>query len=123
MYRRTSFRPTEIVTALSSNRRITNREQQDAQEFFQLISSALDTEAQRVVQYTRFGGGFKELLSVDNQGHHDNSHTWLGRGLKGLVNPVIKRKEFENPLTGLLANRLSCLKCKYTVSFSSVAKE
>ncbi|PHZ07232.1 cysteine proteinase [Rhizopus microsporus ATCC 52813] len=114
MYRRTSFRPTEIVTALSSNRRITNREQQDAQEFFQLISSALDTEAQRVVQYTRFGGGFKELLSVDSQGQRGSSHAWLGRGLKGLVNPVIKRKEFENPLTGLLANRLSCLKCKYT---------
>ncbi|KAG0780043.1 hypothetical protein G6F22_010298 [Rhizopus arrhizus] len=47
LYRHSSFRPTEIATALSSNRRITSREQQDAQEFFQLVSSALDTEGQQ----------------------------------------------------------------------------
>ncbi|KAG1182712.1 hypothetical protein G6F35_015529 [Rhizopus arrhizus] len=91
LYRHSSFRPTEIATALSSNRRITSREQQDAQEFFQLVSSALDTEGQQVAQVT-----------------------WLGGGLKSIL-PYEKRKEPLNPLTGLLANRLSCLKCGYTV--------
>ncbi|KAG1458565.1 hypothetical protein G6F56_006370 [Rhizopus delemar] len=89
-YRRTFFNPTEIVTALSSNRRIISREQQDAEEFFQLVSSALDTEGQQVAQVSLLGGGLKSLLEEQ------------------------KRKEYANPFTGLLANRLSCLTCGYT---------
>ncbi|KAI9275977.1 hypothetical protein BY458DRAFT_554893 [Sporodiniella umbellata] len=92
-YQRIYFNPTEIVTALSSNRRIISREQQDAEEFFQLVSSALDTEGQRVAQASLSGGGLKSLIQDQ------------------------KRTEYCNPFTGLLASRLSCLTCGYTVKY------
>ncbi|KAI7899852.1 uncharacterized protein BX663DRAFT_459516 [Cokeromyces recurvatus] len=88
-YRYTSFRPLDIITALSSNRRIINREQQDAQEFFQLVSSAIDTEGQKVVK------------SLDN-------------GLRVLLQKHQHMNTLENPFIGLLANRLSCMECGYT---------
>lgn len=83
------FRPIELVSAMSSNRRVINREQQDAQELFQLISSELDNEN----QMTKKKQGFRDLLSLST-----------------------KRNTIENPFTGLLANRLSCIQCGYTVS-------
>jgi ubiquitin carboxyl-terminal hydrolase 1 len=116
LYRRSSFRPVDIVTALSSNRRIISREQQDAQEFFQLVSSAIDTEGQKIAKTELLGGGLKELL------HHSS--------LKGVIRPEWTTKNkfksitnnhtatvaanLENPFTGLLANRLSCMQCGYT---------
>ncbi|KAI8076978.1 hypothetical protein BDF21DRAFT_364337 [Thamnidium elegans] len=102
--RRTSFRPVDIVTALSSNRRIISREQQDAQEFFQLVSSAMDTEGQRIAKTELLGGGLKDLLNRS--------------GLSGVIGPEKSNSKvdhaLENPFTGLLANRLSCMKCGYT---------
>lgn len=101
LYRRSSFRPVDIVAALSSNRRIISREQQDAQEFFQLVSSAMETEGQQIARTESLGGGLKDLLS------------------RSSVSSVIQKnkvttKTIENPLTGLLANRLSCMQCGYT---------
>lgn len=72
----TAFRPSELVSILSSC--LINKEQQDAQELFQLISTALDNENQLV-------------------------HKQQGNS-----------KVLENPFTGLLANRLSCMQCGYT---------
>ncbi|KAI8087750.1 uncharacterized protein B0P05DRAFT_584969 [Gilbertella persicaria] len=99
--KRTSFRPVDIVTALSSNRRIISREQQDAQEFFQIVSSAIDVEGQKIAKTDRLGGGLKDVLSPPQSIVH-----WIHR----------KRPKHhaENPFTGLLANRLSCMQCGYT---------
>ncbi|GAA5804676.1 hypothetical protein HPULCUR_010179 [Helicostylum pulchrum] len=102
--RRTSFRPVDIVTALSSNRRIISREQQDAQEFFQMVSSAMDNEGHQIAKTELLGGGLKDLLNGYGSGGiigSEKSSTKVDHAL-------------ENPFTGLLANRLSCMKCGYT---------
>ncbi|KAI9277889.1 hypothetical protein BY458DRAFT_504349 [Sporodiniella umbellata] len=72
----TVFRPSELVASLSSC--LINREQQDAQELFQIISTALDNENDLAKKQRPLG----EVL--------------------------------ENPFTGQLANRLSCMQCGYT---------
>lgn len=112
LYRRSSFRPVDIVTALSSNRRIISREQQDAQEFFQLVSGAMDTETEKITKTEMLGGGLRNLL--------DQSP------LKGFVGSSIYNSNttrfsdhLDNPFTGLLANRLSCMQCGYTVNMNT----
>ncbi|CEP17847.1 hypothetical protein [Parasitella parasitica] len=85
LYRRSSFRPVDIVTALSSNRRVISREQQDAQEFFQLVSSAVDAEGQLIAKTEQLGGGLRDLLSQT--------------ALKGVIRPqwgAIRHFSFNN---------------------------
>lgn len=107
-----SFRPNDIVLALEEahsrdtttgyRSTIMNREQQDAQELFQMISSTLTTEASMVlkVQSTRsvFDFGFiKQLLGISPAPHdHQTDEMQV------------------NPMTGMLASRLSCTQCGYT---------
>lgn len=93
-----AFRPAELVSAMSSNRRVINREQQDAQELFQLISGELDNEN----QMTKKKQGFRDLL---------------------FSSASAKKPTVENPFTGLLANRLSCIQCGYTVSRKCIDKK
>ncbi|KAI8368527.1 hypothetical protein BD560DRAFT_398974 [Blakeslea trispora] len=100
--RRSSFRPVDIVTALSSNRRIISREQQDAQEFFQLVSSAMDTEGQAIAKSRVFGHGLKDLL-MDRSSNK-----------RCIQSSQPQTHQLENPFIGLLANRLSCMQCEYT---------
>lgn len=83
----TTFKPSELVSILSNC--LINKEQQDAQELFQLISTTLDNEN----QFARRQQGLSSLLS--------NTST---------------SKLPESPFTGLLANRLSCMQCGYTVT-------
>ncbi|OAD05553.1 hypothetical protein MUCCIDRAFT_189359 [Mucor lusitanicus CBS 277.49] len=119
LYRRSSFRPVDIVTALSSNRRIISREQQDAQEFFQLVSSAMDTEGQKIAKTEQLGGGLKGLL---NQATLKGviRPEWIQKASSPSANTQNKtammtaNDHLENPFTGLLANRLSCMQCGYT---------
>ncbi|KAI8993415.1 hypothetical protein BDB01DRAFT_776226 [Pilobolus umbonatus] len=92
-----AFKPTELVLALSSNRRILNKEQQDAQELFQLLSSALDTES----DLAQKRHGLQDVLL-----HSSNPSPFI------IHHPLTK--PFTNPFTGLLANRLSCMHCGYT---------
>jgi hypothetical protein len=80
---------------MSNHRRVINREQQDAQELFQLLSGAVNEEERSVIQYER-NHGLSQALS--------KPHT-------------IKEHHPTNPLIGLSANRLSCLQCAFTVSY------
>ncbi|KAG1169668.1 hypothetical protein G6F70_008227 [Rhizopus microsporus] len=80
----TSFRPFDIVSIMPSC--LLNKEQQDAHELFQFISTALDNESQLMHRQP----GLLSLLSSTNT------------------------KLMESPFTGLLANRLSCVQCGYT---------
>jgi hypothetical protein len=80
---------------MSNHRRVINREQQDAQELFQLLSSAVNEEETSVVQRNRTNG-LAEVLVQPQQ---------------------IKERSPSNPLMGLSANRLSCLQCGFTVSY------
>ncbi|KAI8146171.1 hypothetical protein BJV82DRAFT_600766 [Fennellomyces sp. T-0311] len=89
LYSRTAFRPRDMVASLSK-RVIINREQQDAQELFQLIVGALDAEAS------------------------DRNAAMLG-GLKFLTQSQTQfMRTSTTPFTGLLASRLSCMQCGYT---------
>lgn len=90
-----AFKPVEIVAAMSSNRRVVNREQQDAQELFQFISGELDNES--ILAKKR--QGFRDLLGFSS--------------VKSFIST--KKDKIDNPFTGLLANRLSCMQCGYTV--------
>ncbi|KAF8937793.1 hypothetical protein BGZ58_002154 [Dissophora ornata] len=108
-----SFRPRAIVSALEESRArdpnasgyrssIMNREQQDAQELFQMISSALSSEEATIqkLQATRplLGLDFIKKLLVLAQ--KPNEHQ-------------IKKLD-SNPMIGMLASRLSCMQCGYT---------
>ncbi|KAG0197613.1 hypothetical protein BGX28_008879 [Mortierella sp. GBA30] len=108
-----SFRPRAIVSALESSRAksskgsgsyssLMNREQQDAQELFQIISSALSTEEATLqkLQATR------PLLNLDFL------KTLLGLGPNKHGHQI--RKMGSNPMMGMLASRLSCMQCGYT---------
>ncbi|KAI8967424.1 hypothetical protein BDF20DRAFT_234404 [Mycotypha africana] len=116
--RRSSIRPTDIVTALSSNRRIISREQQDAQEFFQLVASAMEVEGHRTAITERIGGGLKDLLRPKTLKGYITRSACLRRqqqrNIKMSSNIHGSSSKLENPLTGLLANRLSCMQCGYT---------
>lgn len=101
------LRPIEIVSAMSSNRRVINREQQDAQELFQLISGELDNENQLAKKKQ---GGFRDILNMTS-----NSSSIFS----SLMPKTLKSSSVDNPFTGLLANRLSCTECGYTVSNSN----
>lgn len=81
--------PTDIVEALESNQNVINREQQDAQELYQLLINQLEEE----INKSNIKQGLKELLSVETS----------------------KMSKQDNPFNGLLAYRISCMNCGYSV--------
>ncbi|KAF9151406.1 hypothetical protein BG015_006719 [Linnemannia schmuckeri] len=108
-----AFRPRAIVQALESSRakdskasgyhsNIMNREQQDAQELFQIISSALNSEETTIqkLQSTR------PLLDLEFL------KKLIGMESTNLDHQVKKMES--NPMIGMLASRLSCMQCGYT---------
>ncbi|KAF9137860.1 hypothetical protein BGX30_009808 [Mortierella sp. GBA39] len=108
-----AFRPRAIVQALESSRskdskasgyhsNIMNREQQDAQELFQIISSALSSEENTIqkLQSTRPLVDLEFLKKL------------VGMESSNLVHQVKKMES--NPMIGMLASRLSCMQCGYT---------
>ncbi|KAF8976287.1 hypothetical protein BGZ46_008393 [Entomortierella lignicola] len=108
-----SFRPRAIVSALEASRskdskssgyhsNIMNREQQDAQELFQIISSALSSE-ESVVQKLQ---ATRPLLNLEFL------KKLVGLGPDQTLHQV--KKQSTNPMIGMLASRLSCMQCGYT---------
>ncbi|KAI9250168.1 hypothetical protein BDA99DRAFT_523041 [Phascolomyces articulosus] len=107
--RHASFRPRDMVASLLSKRVILNREQQDAQELFQLIVGALDAEAsltrkKRYATLLGTGGGLKFFTTPTFLQKQQTDHHSLPPSL--MMNTT--------PFTGLLASRLSCIQCGYT---------
>ncbi|KAF9576246.1 hypothetical protein EC968_009806 [Mortierella alpina] len=105
-----AFRPRAIVSALEAARAKTskgsysslmNREQQDAQELFQIISSALSSEETALQKQE----AVRPLLNLDFV------KTLVGLGPR---HGHQIRKAQSNPMMGLLASRLSCMQCGYT---------
>ena len=127
--KRSSFKPTDIVS-LVSGRRINSRDQQDAQELFQLITSAIDVEAGSLKNKMNgdgfiVGGGLKDVLLMKSPQKHQHQH-YQQRQLKRQRSAAAAAASssssslpyrLENPFTGLLASRLSCMQCGYTVSY------
>ncbi|KAL9537223.1 hypothetical protein MBANPS3_011971 [Mucor bainieri] len=85
-----AFKPTDIVNVLGKYRNLLNKEQQDAQEIYQILVNELDYE---VDQLNKMQGGLKDLLSFGA-----NTDT----------------NEIKNPLKGLLADRAACMACGYS---------
>ncbi|KAF9273770.1 hypothetical protein BGZ68_001217, partial [Mortierella alpina] len=105
-----AFRPRAIVSALEAARAknskgsyssLMNREQQDAQELFQIISSALSSEEATLQKQE----ATRPLLNLEFV------KTLVGLGPK---HGHQIRKAQSNPMMGLLASRLSCMQCGYT---------
>lgn len=132
-----AFQPSDIVLAINANHRVVNREQQDAHELFQLLSGALDSEDSTAA--TRSGRyadtGLKDLLGLSSVASlspaFSGSTSIFTSGKLALSGSTITKsasfapatanrydqsQHYANPFTGLLANRLSCVKCGYTVS-------
>ncbi|ORX62259.1 cysteine proteinase [Hesseltinella vesiculosa] len=86
-----AFRPTEMTQALSKHPRVISREQQDAQELFQVLTDTMDQERSSLSVKRRQPSGLKELVSL-------------------FAKPS---SNVENPFHGLFASRLSCTTCGY----------
>ncbi|KAL0080066.1 hypothetical protein F4703DRAFT_1872431 [Phycomyces blakesleeanus] len=113
LYWRSSFRPAEIVATMPSNRRVINREQQDAHEVFQLLSSAIEAETQKMEQCEI--GGLQHVLAETLYPNTVNTKLFPTTSKPLKCPSVIKEiTHSDNPLSGLLANRLSCMHCGYT---------
>ncbi|RKP07020.1 hypothetical protein THASP1DRAFT_31174, partial [Thamnocephalis sphaerospora] len=101
-----AFRPRKLTQTLAQHRRVVNREQQDAQEFFQILSATLTREAALANERA----SVTSLLDV----------TLLRRLAHSALPPVVgahdtrRRARQRNPFSGLLASRISCVDCGYT---------
>ncbi|CAO3591603.1 unnamed protein product [Absidia cylindrospora] len=128
-----AFRPVDIVSAVNVNHRVINREQQDAHELFQLLSGALETEGLAATKGCHVDNGLKGLLSpYDSKSSSPGATTiTTTTTFRQQQHPTMDssssvttcftttdqhntKLQHNNPLTGLLANRLSCTKCGYT---------
>jgi hypothetical protein len=110
-----------------------NRDQQDAHELFQIISSVLTSEEE--IQYKENATSLldaatvKEFTMGENDYNNDNFETssvssfgttasmWSSFSVctqGGSLRP--RRRSPRNPFTGLAATRVSCANCGYTVS-------
>ncbi|KAI7860178.1 hypothetical protein BDC45DRAFT_563368 [Circinella umbellata] len=111
-----SFKPIDIVS-LVSDRRINSRDQQDAQELFQLITSAIDVEAGSLKNSMSrdgfiVGGGLKDVFLMKSS--YQKQQQQLKQQRLTSPPPSSLPYRLENPFTGLLASRLSCMQCGYT---------
>ncbi|GAN01631.1 cysteine proteinase [Mucor ambiguus] len=85
-----AFKPTDIVNVLGKYRNLLNREQQDAQEIYQLLVNELDSETD---QLEKKQGGLRDLLSFGASK---------------------KTTKIKNPLKGRMADKRSCTVCGYS---------
>ncbi|CAO3614738.1 unnamed protein product [Cunninghamella echinulata] len=147
---RTSIRPLELVRALAnknksstpstytSKRRLSSflmdRDQQDAQEFFQVLIGAMDTEAQHFYQEkwksshekikeineTDKENGLRGILLLMDQEKNNNNNNHEKNTCPSSTTAMKNKKKrqqqysYNSPMTGLLASRLSCVQCGYT---------
>ncbi|KAI7871143.1 hypothetical protein BDF14DRAFT_1763513 [Spinellus fusiger] len=127
--------PTEIVGALEKSTKGTiNRDQQDAHELFQIITSTLTSE--EVVQYNTQTSSLLDIgtlrqMAIENDmsssASLDNFETssvssvgtmgsmWSSFSVStvgGHLHPRSRRPR--NPFTGLAASKISCMKCGHT---------
>ncbi|KAI8053919.1 hypothetical protein BDF22DRAFT_742896 [Syncephalis plumigaleata] len=95
-----AFRPRQLTQSLAQHRRVINREQQDAHEFFQILSDTLTQEAAKVNEQRQV----ISLLDSNAIQQFINGATLVGS----------KYQRVRNPFSGLLASRISCVDCGYT---------
>ncbi|KAJ2775936.1 ubiquitin-specific protease ubp1 [Coemansia nantahalensis] len=137
--RDSAFQPFAVMAALGS-KGLNDREQQDAQEAFQLISTALSEErltfaslqtpsllrADVAAALSQVSGPRPHVLAVprglESVGTKGLSRvkalmklaSLAGLPAEGQSLTYGRRAVLQNPFTGLVANRLSCVRCGYT---------
>lgn len=104
---RTCYPPGIVQSVDNMSKGWLHNEQQDAQEFFQKLTNALEKEVTEYIKRTRVVSGLESLsgMMVNKKTQHDLSEKHL--------NSKIVRPEFKNPFEGLLAQRVGCLQCGY----------
>ncbi|KAG0165557.1 hypothetical protein DFQ28_008451 [Apophysomyces sp. BC1034] len=127
-----SVTPVDIVQALERKTHGTiNREQQDAHELFQIISSVLTSEEEE--QYREQTPSLLDVNAIRNMATEndpaalDNLETasmssvgtmgsmWSSFSVSTVGGQLRQRpRRPRNPFTGLAASRVSCMKCGYT---------
>ncbi|KAJ1731975.1 ubiquitin-specific protease ubp1 [Coemansia biformis] len=137
--RDSAFQPFAVMAALGS-RGLNDREQQDAQEAFQVLSTALSEERLAFAGLQTPSLLRADLAAMLAQIDERRPHVFsVPRGLEGVgtkglsrVKAIMKlatlaglpaegqgltfgrRAVLQNPFTGLMASRLSCVRCGYT---------
>ncbi|KAI9323770.1 hypothetical protein BX666DRAFT_2016861 [Dichotomocladium elegans] len=125
--------PTEFIGALERKTNGTiNREQQDAQELFQIISNALSSEEE--IQYRQdpsslLDAGALRKLTTDQARNREDTATrtsslssfgtagsmWSSFSVSSVGGRLRHRpRRPRNPFTGLAATKISCMRCGYT---------
>ncbi|PIA17609.1 cysteine proteinase [Coemansia reversa NRRL 1564] len=104
--RDTAFQPFAVMAALGSSR-LNDQEQQDAQEAFQLISAALSEERQMFAEIQTPSLLAPDLVGMLAQADARKPHIFSSLAFG-------RRQVPQNPFVGLMASRLSCVKCGYT---------
>ncbi|KAJ3272790.1 hypothetical protein HDV01_005218 [Terramyces sp. JEL0728] len=96
-----ALRPYVLTSALSGqgNRHLLGYQQQDAQEFFQHVSSLISVEGQK-----------RTRMSLDIFAPVDAGLKYYYAGKECSMNRLSHGK---SPLTGLLASRITCMQCGY----------
>ena len=93
----TKPRRNKLLNASQSSRFVDHYAQQDAHEFFQLISSRVSTEAESILQFSKHSRGLIDILRPALSTQRDISHF----------------RSLTNPFSGLVASRFACMDCGY----------
>ncbi|KAI9598270.1 hypothetical protein BDF19DRAFT_410995 [Syncephalis fuscata] len=95
-----AFRPRKLTQSLAQHQRVINREQQDAHEFFQILSATLTQEASKINEQ-------RQVVSLFDT-------NMLKHILKNTALVGHQYQRIRNPFSGLLVSRISCVDCGYT---------
>ncbi|KAI8615257.1 hypothetical protein BC830DRAFT_312292 [Chytriomyces sp. MP71] len=114
--KRAVIRPGFLLTALEtvkkSNHRLLCYEQQDAHELLQLVSGNLTDEELPLPASTR---SLFDLATLASPASAPSAHSHILTGPRGtlLEDSLVPATPLKNPLTGLMANIMTCTRCGY----------
>lgn len=94
-------------------------QQQDAQEYFSKLVDQIDIEVQQTSRGQTRNLGLKMAGPEENILRDSCSYASSTDG-NGILDPLIERASFRNPLEGLLAQRVGCMKCGWTEGLSLI---
>lgn len=106
-----AFTPSPIIVRGTDNSGWVYNEQQDAQEFFQKLTGALEKEVSRFLDRRKQGmrKGLEGIVGAKEEGEKIWQHLDLD---------TVLGKEYRSPFEGLFAQRVGCLRCGYVEAIS-----
>lgn len=94
-------------------------QQQDAQEYFSKLVDQIDIEIQQASRGQTRNMGLK-MASPEENILRDVSLHASSTSENGTLDSLVERASFRNPLEGLLAQRVGCMKCGWTEGLSLI---